>query len=98
MHRPTSGPLFSSGVRCPPQSGTVAISVDGAFIHDQSTGIGVVARDSNGVVLGELAQHSFGLPYSDYAEVIAILAGLQLACDRGWDRIVLETNCAKVAN
>ncbi|KAK8616665.1 hypothetical protein V6N13_116635 [Hibiscus sabdariffa] len=61
MRQPASGPVFSSGVWSPPLSGTVAISVDGAFIHDR--------------------------------EVTAFLAGLQLARGRGWEKIVLETDC-----
>ncbi|KAK9033435.1 hypothetical protein V6N11_018468 [Hibiscus sabdariffa] len=45
---------FLSYLATPP-SGVVAISVDGAFIQSHGADIGVVARDSNGRVLGGLA-------------------------------------------
>ncbi|KAK9009216.1 hypothetical protein V6N11_035761 [Hibiscus sabdariffa] len=43
---------FLPGSGPPPPSGTVAISVDGAFTPDHGAGVGVVARDSTGAVLG----------------------------------------------
>ncbi|KAK9009137.1 hypothetical protein V6N11_080606 [Hibiscus sabdariffa] len=95
---PASATVFSPDVWFSPPLGTIAISVDGAFTPARGAGIGVVARYSTGSILGGLAQHSFRLVSSDYTEATAILAGLQLACDRGWDRIVLETDCASVAN
>ncbi|KAK8684331.1 hypothetical protein V6N13_040361 [Hibiscus sabdariffa] len=36
VRRPSSGPVFSPGVWSPPPSGTVAISVDGAFTTDHA--------------------------------------------------------------
>ncbi|KAK9037330.1 hypothetical protein V6N11_022242 [Hibiscus sabdariffa] len=70
-----------------PPTGVVAISVDGAFIQSHGVGIGVVARDSNGRVLGGLAQHSAVPASSAFAEAVAVHAGLQLACERGWPRL-----------
>ncbi|KAK9009203.1 hypothetical protein V6N11_035748 [Hibiscus sabdariffa] len=96
--RPSSGPVFSPGVWSPPPSGTIAISVDGAFTPDHGAGIGVVARDSTGTVLGGLAQHSLGLSSSVSSETAAIHVGLQLADEHGWDCIVLESDCANVVN
>ncbi|KAK8474609.1 hypothetical protein V6N12_016036 [Hibiscus sabdariffa] len=96
--RPSSGPVFSSGVWSPPPSGTVAISVDGAFAPDHGTGIGVVARDSTGTVHRGMAQHSLGLSSSISTEIAVIHVGLQLADEHGWDRIVLESNCTTVVN
>ncbi|KAL4310703.1 hypothetical protein GQ457_01G023680 [Hibiscus cannabinus] len=40
----------------------------------------------------------FGLVSPDLAEVDAVLDGLQLACDRGWDMVVIESHSARVVN
>ncbi|KAK9009206.1 hypothetical protein V6N11_035751 [Hibiscus sabdariffa] len=82
--RPVSTTVFSPGVWSPPPLGTVAVPVDGAFSLDQGAGIGVVARDSTGSVLGGMAQHSLGPVSAEYAEAVAILAGLQFTRDRGY--------------
>ncbi|KAL4319462.1 hypothetical protein GQ457_18G008670 [Hibiscus cannabinus] len=78
-----------------PSLGTVAIFFDCAFMQDCGAGIRVVVQDLMGLVLVGLAHHSFRLVSSYCAEV---LVGLQLTYDRGWDRIVLESNSARVVN
>ncbi|KAK8973032.1 hypothetical protein V6N11_047035 [Hibiscus sabdariffa] len=65
---PRSRPFLSTPTWSPPPSGTIAISVDGAFIQAQGAGIGVVARDSAGIVLGGFAQHSVAPGSSTSAE------------------------------
>ncbi|KAK9031996.1 hypothetical protein V6N11_056281 [Hibiscus sabdariffa] len=76
---PCSRPILSTPTWSPPPSGTIAISVDGAFIQAQGAGIGVVARDSAGRVLGGFAQHSVAPGSSALAEAAAVLAGLRFA-------------------
>ncbi|KAK9017493.1 hypothetical protein V6N11_079972 [Hibiscus sabdariffa] len=57
LKKPGSKLILSSPTWPPPPPRTVVISVDGAFIQDHGAGIGMVARDSCGRVLGGLAQY-----------------------------------------
>ncbi|KAK8523700.1 hypothetical protein V6N12_013785 [Hibiscus sabdariffa] len=80
---PRARPLLSTPTWSPPPAGTIAITVDGAFTQAQGAGIGVVARDSAGTVLGGFAQHSVVPGLSASAEAAAVLAGLHFACEQG---------------
>ncbi|KAK8474541.1 hypothetical protein V6N11_039703 [Hibiscus sabdariffa] len=84
-----SKPILSSPTWSPPLPETMAIPVDGAFIQDRGAGVGVVARDSRGRALGGLAQHSPGLDSPIFAEAAAVHAGLLLARERGWGKVIL---------
>ncbi|KAK8496737.1 hypothetical protein V6N12_005772 [Hibiscus sabdariffa] len=50
-------------------------------LWSHGVGIGVVARDSSGRILGGLAQHSPGLDSPIFVEAAAVRADLQLACE-----------------
>ncbi|KAL4282510.1 hypothetical protein GQ457_16G016050 [Hibiscus cannabinus] len=91
VKHPRSKPILSSPTWFPP-SGTVAISVDSAFVKSHGAGIGVVARDSAGRVLGGFAQHSAAPGSSASVEVVAVLASLHLACEQGWPMVVIQTD------
>ncbi|KAK8525399.1 hypothetical protein V6N11_064473 [Hibiscus sabdariffa] len=89
LKKPGSKPFLSSPTWYPPPPGTVPIFVDGAFLHDGGAGVGVVAWDSRGRVLGELAQPSPGINLHVFAEAAVVHAGLQFACERGWGNVTL---------
>ncbi|KAK8484185.1 hypothetical protein V6N11_030987 [Hibiscus sabdariffa] len=86
---PRARPLLSTPTWSPPPAGTIAITVDGAFTQAQGAGIGVVARDSAGTVLGGFAQHSVVPGSSASAEAAAVLVGLHFACEQGWSTVVI---------
>ncbi|KAK9020100.1 hypothetical protein V6N11_054594 [Hibiscus sabdariffa] len=49
----------------------------------------VTFGDSRVSVLGGLAQHSPGLDSPVFAEAVVVRVGLQFACERGWDKVIL---------
>ena len=83
----------------PPPSGVIKINTDGVYIADlHSSGIGVVARDRKGDVLGGLAQHLLHCSDGLQAEMNVVLAVMELASSKGWEHVILETDSAIVAN
>ncbi|KAK9032564.1 hypothetical protein V6N11_056824 [Hibiscus sabdariffa] len=82
---------------CPP-SGTVTLNTDGSYAADCGAGIGIVARDSLGQVIYGLAQHSTGPTEAEFAKHSALLAGLQLALDHGWPRVLVEKDSTHTVN
>ncbi|KAL4279693.1 hypothetical protein GQ457_03G016790 [Hibiscus cannabinus] len=68
----------------PPCANYTKFNTDGAFdLTTHVAGIGVIARDHMGSVLGGLAQHSAHCLDALHVEFSAIVAGLQLAQDKG---------------
>ncbi|KAK8660406.1 hypothetical protein V6N13_051332 [Hibiscus sabdariffa] len=80
--RPSSGPVFSSGVWSPPPSGTVAISVDGAFAPD---------HDGSAFQLR-------GLHTAESAEACAFKEGVRMAIENDWTQVVFEGDSATVVS
>ncbi|KAK8534615.1 hypothetical protein V6N12_057259 [Hibiscus sabdariffa] len=80
---PAASPALCPVVWSPPPSGTVTLNTDGSFAIGGGAGIGVVARDCSGRVLGGLARHLDETTAAEFAEHAALLAGLQLALERG---------------
>ncbi|KAK8999953.1 hypothetical protein V6N11_082091 [Hibiscus sabdariffa] len=78
-----TSPALRPVVWSPPPSGTVTLNTDGSFAIDGGAGIGVVARDCSGRVLGGLARHLDEPTNGEFAEHAALLAGLQLGLERG---------------
>jgi ribonuclease HI len=77
-----------------PNEGWFKLNSDGAFSMEQgSGGSGVVLRDHHGgFVVG--ACHFFpSVPDPERVELLACKQALQLAVDKGIDRVVLESDC-----
>ncbi|KAK8562232.1 hypothetical protein V6N12_049278 [Hibiscus sabdariffa] len=85
-HNSVSTPTKSSNPHwTPPPIDYTKINTDGAFdLTTHAAGIGVIAHDHLGSVIGGLAQHSAHCQDALHAEFSAIVAGLHLARDSGW--------------
>ena len=81
----------------PPPIDVVAISVDAAVrAENRRVGLGIMARDSKGVVLGaETTVLHLGLS-PQVAEASAVFHGMLFALDKGWSRIVIQSDCMEV--
>ena len=77
----------------PPQHELVKINCDGArFTTENRAGIGVVIRDSEGMVLGSLSKQ-IPQAYSPLEiEVMAVTTTVQFAVDLGFQHAILETD------
>ncbi|MBA0696385.1 hypothetical protein Goari_002939 [Gossypium aridum] len=73
------------------------IKVDAAIV-DTSTRIRVTALDSDGFVLGRLAEYKESRIKVDWAEVEALREGINWACNNNVVRAIFETNCARLVN
>ena len=64
--------------------------------EDRRIGIGVVARNSNGEVLGsETKVVHLGLS-PQVAEALAVLQGMLFALDMGWYHVIIQSDCLEV--
>ncbi|KAK9033344.1 hypothetical protein V6N11_018377 [Hibiscus sabdariffa] len=84
---------------CPPPEDFVKINTDGAFNQSShEAGIGVVARNSTGEVLGGFVQHSGISIDALHTEFFVVVAGIQFAHEKGWRDVHIETNSTIVVN
>ncbi|KAK3206532.1 hypothetical protein Dsin_020578 [Dipteronia sinensis] len=83
----------------PPPHGTYKINTDAAFDGvGQVIGIGIVIQDESGnVIMASSSQRIIATYSPQVAEAVAVLRGLQLACDTGLAPVVAETDAAVVA-
>ncbi|KAL0316154.1 UNVERIFIED_CONTAM: hypothetical protein Sradi_5493600 [Sesamum radiatum] len=78
-----------------PPSGSIKLNFDGALLDGGSAmGIGVVARDLNGVCLAWLSRKVLRTGNGEIAEALAAREAIQLAARRGWKSIIIEGDCA----
>lgn len=90
-----AGHIHASVQWKPPEEGWAKINTDGALqLHVRKGGVGLVARDFRGEVLGAV-----GAPLADFSdplivETVAMFMGLQWAARKGWKRVVFESDCA----
>ena len=87
--------LGSSGIErtrwSPPQVGFVKINFDGAvFSNANSSGVGAVIRNHNGVVMASCAEKLNQAYKAEEIEALAALKALQLAFDLGFQNAILE--------
>lgn len=82
----------------PPSYGIIKINVDAAVCEGTNfIGIGVVARDDSGVVLGAMARCMIGSFTPHIAECMAVREGVWFARAGGFPRWVVETDAINVA-
>ncbi|XP_052491369.1 uncharacterized protein LOC128043148 [Gossypium raimondii] len=75
----------------PPQESFMKINFDGAYDKGKNqSGVGIVARDSNGTILFSYSEIHFGIPSAFAAEAIACRKGVQMGIRRGWRHLILE--------
>ncbi|KAL4279259.1 hypothetical protein GQ457_03G017210 [Hibiscus cannabinus] len=95
----TSPPTTNRHCWHPPPGDFIKINTDGAFNPSTyEARIGVIARNSTGEVLGGFAQHSGVSTDALHTEFLAVVAGLQLAREKGWRFVHIETDSATVVN
>ncbi|XP_075633707.1 uncharacterized protein LOC142606209 [Castanea sativa] len=66
---------------------------DATLAKDQASGIGVVLRDENGLVLASLAQQLPHLYTPLITEAKVASRALQFAAELGFNRVILEGDC-----
>ena len=88
---------YSSGSQpvywCPPDVGFVKLNTDGSFMpHSMKAGSGGLFRDSNGKwILG--FTRNCGICTTLEAELWGILTGLKIAQEKGFTKLVIESDC-----
>ncbi|KAL4295540.1 hypothetical protein GQ457_12G019200 [Hibiscus cannabinus] len=70
----------------------------GLYQSTHEAGIGVVARNSTGEVLGGFAQHSGISIDALHTEFLDVVVGIQFAREKGWRDVHIETNSTIVVN
>ncbi|XVF21358.1 hypothetical protein REPUB_Repub12eG0083500 [Reevesia pubescens] len=89
-----NNPLTSSVTWQPPPDGIMKINVDAAFCNLDSTAqLGVVIRDSRGDVNCSAVVTKHFILSVLVGELEAILFGLDIAREMGFNSILLETDC-----
>ncbi|KAE8681947.1 hypothetical protein F3Y22_tig00111280pilonHSYRG00084 [Hibiscus syriacus] len=77
----------------------ININVDGAFCSDsQKVVVGIVARDSYGMVLGGMTRQVELPNMAESTEVYAFTQGIRLAVENGWSNVIIEGDAISVVN
>lgn len=80
-----------------PQKDVVKISVDAAtFSEFSSFGIGLLARDHEGGIIEGRSERFQGDKRPEWAEAVAIKEALSWVKEKGWTRVVIESDCLAV--
>jgi hypothetical protein len=80
-----------------PEMGFVKINVDANFVEDDHSGAtGLVVRDSGGVLLQAQPQWTEHAASLLIMEALAILDGVRLALDRGFQNVEIESDGQEV--
>ncbi|KAM1078104.1 hypothetical protein ACFX19_025815 [Malus domestica] len=79
----------------PPPVGWIKINTDGSCKGNGHVGSGGVFRDSSGLFLGAFASSS-SYPSAVVAEIVAVIEAIQIAWDKKWHNIWLETDSMHV--
>ncbi|KAL6574838.1 hypothetical protein OROMI_012123 [Orobanche minor] len=83
----------------PPTGATIKVNVDAAIFKNSSTaGLGLVARDSSGKVVTWRQRRVHSVICPELAETLAILEGLRLAKEFGWQQVTIESDCLSIIN
>lgn len=101
LHNFTSVPLIPKPIRpirwTKPPDGVTKVNVDAAWVNDK-VGIGVVARDCEGFVLGGKLSYRENVANIGWAEMEAIRDGILWACDKSITKTILESDSASMIN
>ena len=82
----------------PPTQGMVKINCDGTTIRDQKkSGVGVVIRDDNGMVLASMSKQLPQLYLALEVEAMAASTTLSLTSQLGFHRAILESDSLTLA-
>ncbi|KAK8973020.1 hypothetical protein V6N11_047023 [Hibiscus sabdariffa] len=74
-----------------PELGWIKVNVDGAWLERENmAAIGVVARDHNGLLLDARAKRLEGSYTPEIVEACAIVEGVRVAVENGWQRVIFE--------
>ena len=91
-------PVNREGHWTPPAVGVLKINTDGSSRGNPGpAGIGGVARDSSGDIQFFFSIYK-GYHTNNLMEALAILVAVQQCCQRGWQRILCETDSQVVVN
>lgn len=91
-------PYFAEGdgleIWVAPQVDYMKISVDAAtFCEYNAYGLGMVARNDKGELIQAKSKCRFGIVSVHMAEALAIKEALSWIQDRGWSKVVVESDC-----
>uniref|UniRef100_A0A803QEG5 Reverse transcriptase n=1 Tax=Cannabis sativa TaxID=3483 RepID=A0A803QEG5_CANSA len=79
---------------CPPHSDCIKINVDATlFERNQSYGFGLVARDSNSLLIEGRTALVYGVVEPVLAEVLGIKEALSWIKEAQWQNVTLESDC-----
>ncbi|CAN1292379.1 Putative ribonuclease H protein At1g65750 [Linum perenne] len=77
-----------------PDLGAIKINIDAALFFDAGRyGVGLVARDAQGSLIGYRQQLFPGTPPANEAEANGLIEAIRWAEVMGWTRVVYETDC-----
>uniref|UniRef100_A0A803QE18 Reverse transcriptase n=1 Tax=Cannabis sativa TaxID=3483 RepID=A0A803QE18_CANSA len=80
-----------------PDMDTVKINVDGAiFVASNSFGFGFIARDFEGRIIEAVSKNNGGNVSPEIAEAYGIKEALSWIKDKGWNKVLVETDCLVV--
>ncbi|KAL6511844.1 hypothetical protein OROGR_021441 [Orobanche gracilis] len=90
-------PPESQKVWTPPMDATIKVNVDAAlFKNSNSTGLGLVARNSSGIVVAWRQRLRSNVTCPEIAETLALLEAVRLAEEFGWQQVTIESDCLNV--
>lgn len=81
----------------PPGTGIIKINVDVAIPENADfIRIAMVARDARGVTIWWARKEIVGRPHPSEGEAMAVVLGVHQALDKGWSRVIIETDSLPV--
>ena len=94
-----TNPAKESSRWTPPLPGVFKINVDGATSEDgRNSSVGVVIRDSGGVILTACSKFLQGQFSIEEVEALAMEAGILLAQDMKLSQIIVESDAISIVN
>lgn len=83
----------------PPKEGWIKLNVDGSFVAQTGQAdVGVVARNSQGKVVFAAWEELIRCSDAAEEEASACMIGLRIAVQRTPGKVILETDCSRVAH
>ncbi|KAE8708583.1 hypothetical protein F3Y22_tig00110338pilonHSYRG00172 [Hibiscus syriacus] len=80
-----------------PTQDEVKINVDGAYCKDSRVAVvGIVARDSHGMVIGGLAKKIDPPFTAESTEAVAFIEGIRMASENGWNNAIIEGDAISI--